>query len=118
MQEKVLSFLKENFKGISSALLFIVALIIGFAWGNENMGSLKKEDIVIEEVKATTTPAVASSTKSAPTYKVTIKKKSNNNTITATVTPTSTPTQSMDYLRFFYGAGSAVSSPAPAPEMN
>ncbi len=114
MQEKVLSFLKENFKGISSALLFIVALIIGFAWGNENIDSLKKEDIVIEEVKATTTPAVASSTKSAPTYKVTIKKKSNNATITATVTPTSTPAQPIDYLRFFYGAGS-VSSPAPAP---
>ena len=117
MQEKVLNFLKANFKGIATAILVVIAVIVGFLLGSKGVSDLKSDDIVIEEVKATTTAPVATTTKKSPVYKVTVKKPVKT-TASATATASTTPAQPIDYLRFFYGAGSVSAPSAPAPSMD
>ncbi len=126
MQEKVLVYLKSHFQGIATAILVLIAIFIGYAWGNGDFNDVKDGDIMIEEVVATSTnTGVPTSTPvsdvpTAPVKKYVVTKKATASSAASTTIVTSdniapVPAATTTFpLYFFYGAGaSEVSSPAP-----
>lgn len=134
MQEKVLNYLKSHFQGIATAILVLIAIFIGYAWGMSGFtGDINDGDIAIEEVVATSTAPIATTTTpvtrtpttpSAPVKKYVVKVKAKEVTIASTtivssehIRPIPEQPKAVSPLYFFYGAGS-VDAPAPVQQNN
>lgn len=126
MQEKVLVYLKSHFQGIATAILVLIAIFIGYTWGNGNFNDVEQGDIIIEEVVSTSTDtgvpvsAPVTNVPAAPVKKYVVTKKATAESSASTTIVTSDniapiPAATTTFpLYFFYGAGAGeVSSPAP-----